>query len=218
MPNSNRASEPHGLFQSEPGKMNPSFREEDQEMAEELKPVVVGPPGYASPDPRTMSGRLVAVEEHPLSADIDPDYGAAVRASIKDDASPVVETDAYQSTMTPEDGLKAQAQKEAEELPENRDEWTKKHYQVQARALGLETSGSKAALKERVDEYEAAVEEAKEMKADEWISEIESAESADDLATLRDLYGRSGADFKTVDDAFASKQDEFSGNSEEDED
>jgi hypothetical protein len=49
---------------------------DDQEIAAELPAVeIVGPPGYASPDPKTESGRLVPIEDHPLSDDLSDDYG-----------------------------------------------------------------------------------------------------------------------------------------------
>lgn len=41
----------------------------------EMKPVVVGPGSYASPDPATEGARLVPLSEHPQSQDISEDYG-----------------------------------------------------------------------------------------------------------------------------------------------
>lgn len=196
-----------GIFQSEPGKMHPAYREEDQHMAEELKPVVVGPPAYASPDPSTMSGRLVPVEEHPRSADLSEDYGASVVGSSAE--APVVTTDSYESTMTPEEGLQAQAGARAKEAPENREEWTKANWQDQARAYGLSTSGTKDDLKQSVEAYEEEMEADKNMSATEWVEEIDKAGSADDLASIRERYGAAGASFKTADDAFEKKQAEF---------
>lgn len=61
-------------------KLNPSFTSEDQEMAEQLRPIIVGPPAYTSPDPNTMAGRLVDVDEHPLKDDLADDYGATIAA------------------------------------------------------------------------------------------------------------------------------------------
>lgn len=43
-----------------------------------MERVIVGPPGYGSPDPRTTAGRLVPLSEHPLVGDVDEDYGADV--------------------------------------------------------------------------------------------------------------------------------------------
>jgi pyruvate/2-oxoglutarate dehydrogenase complex dihydrolipoamide acyltransferase (E2) component len=42
----------------------------------DLKPVVVGPPGYGSPDPSTQEGRLVPLDQHPRKDDISDDYAA----------------------------------------------------------------------------------------------------------------------------------------------
>lgn len=61
-------------------QFHPSFRQEDQDMAEAmLKPVVIGPPAYASPDPATNAGKLVPIEDHPLAGMIDADFGKAYR-------------------------------------------------------------------------------------------------------------------------------------------
>jgi hypothetical protein len=200
-----------GIFQSEPGKMHPSYREEDQEMAQELKPVVMGPPAYASPNADTLAGRLVPVEEHPLSADLSDDYGAAVVGSSAE--APVVTTDSYESTMTPEEGLQAQAKAKSQDAPENREEWTKANWQDQARAYGLSTSGNKDDLREAVEAYEGEMEADKKMTATEWVEEIEKAGSADDLASIRERYGAAEASFKTADDAFEKKQAEFDADS-----
>ena len=52
----------------------------EEEIGLQMKPVVVGPPAYGSPDPDTSAGRMVAVEHHPLTAvgKIGEDYGADV--------------------------------------------------------------------------------------------------------------------------------------------
>lgn len=62
---------------------NPYRSEAEQNM--EMKPVIVGPPGYGSPDPLTSMGRLVPLEAHPLrDTHIDvgyaEDYGANLTA------------------------------------------------------------------------------------------------------------------------------------------
>lgn len=51
----------------------PNRREEDQNV--EMKPVVVGPGAYASPDPNTEAGRLLPLNEHPLADTLSADYG-----------------------------------------------------------------------------------------------------------------------------------------------
>jgi hypothetical protein len=192
--------------------MNPAYREEDQHMAEELKPVVVAPPPYASPNPDTMSGRLVPVEESPQAADLSEDYGAAVTDRVN-----VVDTDAFESTMTPEDGLQEVARQKsaATESDKPREEWSKADWQEKARSLGLAVGGSKADLQERVEAYEGEAEADKELNASDWIDEIEDAESADDLAAIRERYGAAEADYSTVDSAFEKKQAEFDGNDDE---
>ena len=69
----------------------PYMSPEEQTM--EMTPQVVGPPGYASPDPATSAGRLLPLKDHPLESEqleaseaqvqessvISEDYGAAVK-------------------------------------------------------------------------------------------------------------------------------------------
>jgi hypothetical protein len=44
----------------------------------EMKPVVIGPGAYSSPDPSTESGRLLPLHEHPLAEQMSEDYGQDV--------------------------------------------------------------------------------------------------------------------------------------------
>lgn len=53
--------------------MNPNLGPDGQD--DEVVPTIVGPPGYASPDPATNMGRLRPVSEHPLADRISDDYG-----------------------------------------------------------------------------------------------------------------------------------------------
>lgn len=178
-------------------RMNPSFREEDQDMATELRPVVVGPPAYASPDPATLQGRLVPIEEHPLT--LSEDYGRdAVGAPTSET---VVDTDYYESTRTAE-GVASVSDKP-------REEWSRADWQKQAKAYELPVGGTKDAVKSRVEAYEDELNADKELKAGEWIDEVESAEDAESLASIRQRYGMSGASFTTVEEAFEKKQSEF---------
>lgn len=50
----------------------------EEEIGLKMKPTVIGPPAYGSPDPETSAGRLVPVEHHPLTplGMIGEDYGA----------------------------------------------------------------------------------------------------------------------------------------------
>lgn len=96
------------------------------------------------------------------------------------------------------------------DLPEDREEWTKAHYQAALRQAGLPVSGNMEALTSRYDEFEAQEEQYKDYNAGDWQNDIEDAETPDDLAELRVAYDRSGADFKTVADAFEKKSAELS--------
>ena len=65
---------------------NPYMSEEDQNV--EMKPAVVGPPAYGSPDPVSQAGRIVPIADHPLApenapegAAISEDYGADVEGA-----------------------------------------------------------------------------------------------------------------------------------------
>jgi hypothetical protein len=42
----------------------------------DMKPVVLGPGAYASPDPETQGASLLPLNEHPLGDAISEDYGA----------------------------------------------------------------------------------------------------------------------------------------------
>lgn len=181
-------------------KLHPSFRQEDQEMAEELQPVIIGPPAYASPDPNTNNGRLVPIEDHPLSADIAESYGARQKAGGA-------------TTSLPDTLAGADAEGGPGDKP--REEWSKADWQKQASAMGLATSGKKDAIKTRVEEREAEVNEAKALKAEEWIGQIEDAEDEETLDNLAALYEASGADYSTVAEAFSEKRAELSGENDD---
>lgn len=183
--------EPHDI-------LNPSFRLEDQDMAEYVEPVVIGPPPYASPDASTNNNRLVAVDLHPNSPDIAEDYGLDVMHSEGASAeSPL--TSGEQPTFSSSD----------------RDEWTQDDWKKAAEHYDLPKSGSKAALRERVEAREAQIEEDQSMTAEDWKDEIDSAEYADDLTELKTRYQQSGASYSTVEDAFSSKEADLAGDNGE---
>lgn len=197
------------LFGSNPSdRLNPSFDLEGEEMATELVPVVMAPPAYASPDPATAGARLVAVEDSPH--ELSEDYGASVLDTPTGDGA-VVDTDYFPTTMTPQEQQEAAAGKEAEGLDADRDKWSKANWQVKARSYGLAVGGSKDKLRERVESYEEELQADKDMTAEEWKGEIEGAESADDLAAIRERYAATGESYSTVESAFEKAQAEFDG-------
>lgn len=78
------------VLPSPSGIMNPYAGEEEQGM--EMRPAVVGPPGYGSPDAITSAGRLVPLSTHPLRPDVLPedhpnaiseDYGQGYDGTLK---------------------------------------------------------------------------------------------------------------------------------------
>lgn len=196
-----------GDFGTNPSeRMNPSFRQEDEHMAQELAPVVMAPPAYASPDPNTAAGRLVPVEEspHELSGDYAQDALSTPGEALG------TETDYFASTRTPEELLVDGAGREAEGLDDDkRAEWSKKDWQTKARSYGLPVGGKVDVLKERVEGYEGELAADSEMNASEWVDEIDKAETEDDLASIRARYGATGAEYSTVDAAFEKAQAEF---------
>lgn len=50
----------------------------EEEIGLQMKPAVIGPPAYGSPDPDTSAGRLLRLQDHPLEAvgKISDDYAA----------------------------------------------------------------------------------------------------------------------------------------------
>ena len=54
---------------------NPYLPEDEQDM--EMKPVILGPPGYGSPDPETQNATMVPIEEHAL--ELNPEFGSEVK-------------------------------------------------------------------------------------------------------------------------------------------
>jgi hypothetical protein len=189
-------------------RMEPSFTVEDEEAGvnQDLKPIIVAPPGYASPDPATNGVPLVAIEEYPLSVDLSEDYA---RDQIADTGS-----HGFETTMTPEEGLQELSGARLEGAPEDRKEWVKANWQDQARAYGLKVGGNAKEVQERVEAYEGELAQDQNMTAAEWIEEAERADNADELAEVRERYAQSGADYKTVDEAFDKAEAAFTDNGE----
>lgn len=61
-------------------RLNPNL--EDQSL--EIKPTVMGPPAFGSPDPNTSAAILAPVVDHPLRATFSEDYGATVEGDTND--------------------------------------------------------------------------------------------------------------------------------------
>jgi SAP domain len=130
---------PAGSSLKEPSRrLNPNVTEEDEErMSSELTPThVIGPPGYASPDPATEAGRLVEIEDHPLSGDIAEDYGGSVAATA--DA-------AMSSALTGEGGTDGGA-----DVEDEYSDMTVEELKAECESRGLAVSGTKAELQARL--------------------------------------------------------------------
>lgn len=61
-------------------RLNPHL--EDQSL--EIKPTVMGPPAFGSPDPDTAAAMLAPVVDHPRRAAFSDDYGASVEEATND--------------------------------------------------------------------------------------------------------------------------------------
>lgn len=129
----------------------PSFALEDQEELMQTLPQtqVIGPPGYASPDPETNRGLLLPIEEHPLSGELSEDYGASV-------ARPAEVVPA--SPLGNDDG----GDREVMDVSKADDSWTKKDWQNAAKSRGVGVSGSVDTIKKRIKEHDKAVAEREE--------------------------------------------------------
>lgn len=115
---------------------NPYMHPEDQDM--EMQPVVVGPPGYASPDPATNAGKLLPLEDHALNAETLPEEaeGAAISADYGSDV---------QSLTVPAVGTTAPIAPEApagEVAEADYEEMTKADLQTLADNRGVEVASS----------------------------------------------------------------------------
>lgn len=163
---------------------------------------VIGPPAYASPDPSTNAGRLVAIEEHPLRDQLDPDYGANERRALEThavgDTSTVASTDEDAQYAALDQG--------------SRDNWTAEDWKTAARYFGLTLGGNKQDLRNRVEDYETKIADAKEFDADDWGDLIGSAESAEELQGVRNVYKHSGASVEGVEEAFQGREAELTTN------
>ena len=73
------AGAPHNaVIQTVPSEI-PNAYVSQEEQGMEMRPAVVGPPAYGSPDPLTSAGRLLPLEQHPLRAENLPeDHPAAI--------------------------------------------------------------------------------------------------------------------------------------------
>ena len=121
---------------------HPSMRQEDQDVAQQMldeNPEVIGPPGYASPDPETSKGRLVPIEDHPLQ--LSEDYGQSVPMTADVTAPPPgFGDDAASGGHT--------------SVPDDLDLVTQDELKEMAKARDLPVSGTKAELAERIKEHD----------------------------------------------------------------
>ena len=174
-----------------------------------LDRIIVPPGAYTDPsNPAAAAGSLnMSVYTHPV--DIPEDYGESVEPGDVDVRSTI---DLHAEEQVPSDGTDDES---AANLPEDRDEWKKADWVTQAAAYGLPVSGNMDTVKDRVEEYEDQLEEAKGYSASDWQSQIEDEDDEDSLTALRKLYDASGASFATVEQAFDDKQAALSGETDE---
>ena len=191
-----------------------------------LNKIVTPPPSFTNPNnPVTAAGSInLDLDKHPM--ELSPDYGKSGLEAAGVERDVVVgPMDEHSLTMaeaaeagsagvraggsgTPGAAERAAATRMME-YPDNRDEWLKGHWQGKAREYGLAVSGNTDAVKERVEEYEKGVENAKSLNAGGWTDLLNDVETQDDLDELRSLYERSGADFPSVVKAMDAKAEEL---------
>lgn len=119
---------------------NPYMHPEDQNM--EMQPVVVGPPGYASPDPATNAGKLLPLEDHALNAETLPEEAsqAAISEDYGQDVQDLTVPAAGQTApITPE---ASQAGMSGEVAEADYEEMTKADLQTLADNRGVEVASS----------------------------------------------------------------------------
>ena len=141
-----------GVAMSNPSELPlPYMSPEEQTM--EMTPQVVGPPGYASPDPATSAGRLVPLKDHPLEAEqlaiseatvqessgISEDYGAAVKDLTL--PSPA-DGGTVSGPLSPEQTGETGAEGEAEEEDNGYEAQTKAELLEEANSRDLDVSSS----------------------------------------------------------------------------
>lgn len=204
--------EPQGTPISVHDKDHPSLAatKEAQDVAS-LDKIVVPPGAYTDPgNPAAAAGSVnMSVYTHP--SDIPEEYGDSVEPGDVDVRSTLDTHAEEQATMVEAQGMPGG--KHAAR-PEDREEWTKANWVSQAEEYGLAKSGNMDTVKDRVEEYESAVEEAKNNTAGDWQNQIADANDGEELASLRQLYDASGSNFSTVDQAFDNKQAALSGSDE----
>lgn len=139
--------------------------EEEQNM--EMTPVVVGPPGYGSPDPITSAGRLLPLEQHPFNAEnlpedhpaaIDEAYGEGYSGNLSPDEVGTHHPGAPQRTDLEKDTTGDGEAAEGEENGGNYSGMKKDELLAEAEGRGLEVSDSntKAEIQEALEADDAA--------------------------------------------------------------
>jgi hypothetical protein len=138
--------------------------EEEQSM--DMTPVVVGPPGYGSPDPVTSAGRLLPLEQHPFNpanlpedhpAALDEAYGEGYQADLSPDEIGTHFPGAPGRSDLDVDTAGGRQAREAGEAS-NYSEMTKDELlsTAQARGLDVNTSDTKAEITAALEEDDAA--------------------------------------------------------------
>jgi hypothetical protein len=186
----------------------PSFAptEEAQDVST-LAQIVVPVPAFTDPENPTAAQSSVNMVLETSPFPHDAEFGAGVETGV-DSPMSTIDTHAKEQADLVEAPAAAES---APALPEgDREEWSKADWQQAAKAYGLGTSGNTDAIATRVEDHEEQLETVKNWSAGEWQDAVNEADDTDELAELRQQYDNSGASFKTVADAFASKEAELS--------
>lgn len=210
-----------GVEEKQHPALGPTERSQD---VDSLPRHIVPMGAYTDPNnPVAVSGSVnLSLDDHPVTH--DPDYGKELHEVYGHDH---VENTMSEGSRSLQQFDRSQAEAGAG-VEGDREEWSKTDWQKLAKQYQLPTSGSKADLQERVEQYEERqsmsqedldaeeraerVEAAKNLKAADWKDEIDAAESVEDLDDLQSLYQESGADFSSVDSAFEAKREALGTN------
>lgn len=135
--------------------------EEAQDVAS-LDRIVVPPGAFLDPNNPNTLNNTVNVSLNDAAVAVSEDYGESALADVGLDEVKNPLSDEL-AKMAAEGGTAdtktASGRVAVADNPEDRDEWTKKHWVAQAQAYGLATSGNLDTVAKRVEDHEAAEEE-----------------------------------------------------------
>jgi hypothetical protein len=171
-----------------------------------LNRIVVPMPAFSDPNnPMANSGSVnLPLDKHPVTH--SDDFAESLAQGGLEDHP--VESTIGAEAIRP-DGSVEPGQDPSEGFPKDRKKWTKAQWQQMAAYYELPTSGNLKTVKGRVEGHEKELAKLTDRNATDWVDDIKGAKDAQALSDIRANYERTGHDFSTVTDAFASREQEF---------